>query len=134
MPKSSKDAVNPGAYLTELFEKHNLNPFKVSKEIGLSQSAVRLIVLGETRITVPVALRFAKYFDNKPEFWLEMQMKWDLSEASKDKELKKIVNGISVFKKGDGKKAPASKKPADKKSAAAKKAPASKKASAAKKE
>jgi len=130
MPKSVKPVQNPGVYLTNLFDKHNLNPFKVSKEIHLSQSAVRLITLGETRISVPVAMRLAKYFNNNPEFWLDMQMNWDLAEASKDKELTKIVKSISMFKKGEVKKPAASKKPVAKKKASKK--PAAKKAAAKK--
>ena len=126
MSKQSDAVQNPGAYLTNLFEKHNLNPFKVSKDIHLSQSAVRLIALGETRVSVPVAMRLAKYFNTNPEFWLVMQMKWDLAEAAKDKELVSTVKKISMFKKGEEKKAPASKKQAAKKPVA-KKAPASKK-------
>ena len=123
---------SPGTFLTHLMEKHNLNPFKLSKEIQLSQSAVRLIALGETRITVPVALRLAKYFNTNPEFWLAMQMKWDLAQAAKDKELASVVKNISKFKKDPsaGKK-PAAKKKAGKKAAAKK--PASNRAKIAKK-
>ena len=112
---------SPGAFLTMLLEKHNLNPFKLSRDIHLSQSAVRLIALGETRISVPVAMRLAKYFGSNPESWLMMQMKWDIAEASKDGELAKIVKSISRFKKDTaaGKK-PVSKKPASKKPAAKK--------------
>ena len=122
---------SPGAFLTHLMEKHDLNPFKISKEIHLSQSAVRLIALGETRITVPVAMRLAKYFNTNPEFWLSMQLKWDLVLAAKDKELANIVKSISRFKKepAAGKKA-AAKKPAGNRAKIAKKQVTRKKASA----
>ena len=118
----SKAVYSPGSFLTLLLEKHKLNPFKLSKDIHLSQSAVRLIVLGKTRISVPVAMRLAKYFNTNPEFWLAMQMKWDLAEASKDKELVAIVKSISKFTKttAAGKKAKAGRKPAAKKPAAKK--------------
>ena len=129
----TKAIQSPGAFLTHLIEKHKLNPFKLSKEIHLSQSAVRLIALGETRITVPVAMRLAKYFNTNPEFWLAMQMKWDLALAAKDRELTNIVRSISRFKKepAAGKK-PAAKKTAGKKAAAKK--PASNRAKIAKKQ
>jgi addiction module HigA family antidote len=99
---------SPGSYLTQLLEKNDLNPFKISKDIALSQSAVRLIVLGKTRISVPVALRLAKYFNTTAESWLEMQMKWDLAESAKDKKLADVVKNIPVFKKEA--KSPAAKK------------------------
>ena len=123
MAKKAATLQSPGAFLSHLLEKHKLNPFKLSKDIHLSQSAVRLIALGETRISTPVALRLAKYFNTNPEFWLAMQMKWDLAEAAKDKKLVNIVKNISRFKK----------EPAAEKKAEAKK-PASNRAKIAKKQ
>ena len=143
MPKSNSLQA-PGPFLTLMLKKYNLTPFRLSKDIHLSQSAVRLIALGKTKISVSVALRLAKYFNTNPEFWLSMQMKWDLNEASGDKELMQIVKSISkaekkpVVKKAVTKKAaPAKKKTAVKKTAvkktAAAKKPAAKKPAAAKK-
>lgn len=113
---------SPGTFLTQLLEKNKLNPFRLSKDIHLSQSAVRLIALGKTRISVPVAMRLAKYFGTSPEDWLLMQMQWDIAEASKDKGLTDIVRNISRFKSSpaSGKKAPASKKQASPKTGAKK--------------
>ena len=122
----SKTLQAPGPFLKLLLEKYKLNPFRLSKDIHLSQSAVRLITIGETKITVPVAMRLAKYFNTNPEFWLSMQMKWDIAEASKDKKLTGIIKSISKVKKA----APAKKTTAKK--APAKKAPVKKKAPAKK--
>jgi addiction module HigA family antidote len=122
----AKKLQSPGAFLTLMLEKYKLNPFKLSKNIKLSQSAVRLITIGKTKITTPVAMRLAKYFNTNPEFWLAMQMKWDIAEASKDKKLVKIIKSISKVTKASagGKKKAA---PAKKKKAIAKKKPAAKK-------
>lgn len=131
----SKELQAPGPFLASMLEKHNLNPFKLSKDIYLSQSAVRLITIGKSKITTSVAMRLAKYFNNDPEFWLTMQMKWDIAEAAKDKALMKVVNNISRVSKapaGGKKKPAAAKKAAAKKPAKAKKALA-KKPGAAKK-
>ena len=127
MPKTLQA---PGPFLKLMLEKYKLNPFKLSKDIGLSQSAVRLITIGETKITVPVAMRLAKYFNTNPEFWLSMQMKWDIAEASRDKALMNIIKNISRVEKGTA--SGGDKKPAAKKAAAAKK-PAKKKPAAKKK-
>jgi addiction module HigA family antidote len=104
----SKTVQNPGAFLTVMLEKYKLSPFKLSKDIYLSQSAVRLIVLGKTKITTSVAMRLAQYFNTNPEFWLAMQMKWDIAEAAKDKDLVKVVKSISRAKKGTADGAPSS--------------------------
>jgi addiction module HigA family antidote len=128
MPKTLQ---SPGAFLTIMLEKYKLNPFKLSKDIKLSQSAVRLIAIGKTKISVPVAYRLAKYFNTNAEYWLKMQMKWDLSEASKDKALMGIIKSISRVKKSaDVEIKSTAKKPVAKKAAVKK--PVVKKAAAKK--
>jgi addiction module HigA family antidote len=109
-----------------MLDKYKLNPFKLSKDIKLSQSAVRLISLGKTRISVPVALRLAKYFNTNPEYWLVLQMRYEIAEAQKDKALMDIVRGIPDVKKA----AAAEKAKAAKKTSRATKAAAEKKAPA----
>jgi len=131
---------SPGSFLALMLEKYNLNPFRLAQSIHLSQSAVRLITLGKIKITTSVAMRLAKYFNTNPEFWLAMQMKWDIAQAAKDKALMKIVKNISRVAKGAaggrGKSAAvkkvAAKKPAAKKPAVkARKKPAAAKAKTA---
>ena len=127
MPKTIQ---SPGDFLTLLIKKNNLNPFRLSRDIHMSQSAVRLLTLGETRVTVSVALRLAKYFNTNPELWLTMQMQWDLAEAAKDRELVKIINTIPKYTKDPavGKK-PIPRKPALEKAKVSKKSAAKKPAS-----
>jgi addiction module HigA family antidote len=96
----------PGPFLKLMLDKYKLNPFKLAKDIQLSQSAVRLITIGKTKISVPVALRLAKYFNTNPEYWLVLQMRYDLAEAAKDKALNKIIKGIPRAKKGAATKEP----------------------------
>jgi addiction module HigA family antidote len=117
MPKPAIQS--PGTVLQSFLDDYQLNPGKLGEAVKLSQSAVRQVVIGKTRISVPVALRLAKYFGNTPEYWIDLQNKFDLAEAAKDSELSAILKGISKAKK------PAPKK-ADKAAAPAKKAPARK--------
>ena len=131
MPRSNALRA-PGPFLALMLKKYKLNPSKLSEDIHMSQSAIRLIVLGKTKISVPVALRLAKYFNTNPEFWLAMQMKWDIAEAAKDKELMKIVRSISKVKKSTTERPAVQKKSAPKKTAPVRK-PAAAKKSAVKK-
>jgi addiction module HigA family antidote len=107
---------SPGAVLQSLLDQYQLNPNRLGKEIKLSQSAVRQIVIGKARISAPVALRLAKYFGKKAEYWLELQIKYDLSAASKDKKLSAILKNVGDVKKFTPKKK-AAKKAAPKKAA-----------------
>ena len=132
----AKEVQSPGAFLALMLEKYKLNPFRLSKEIKLSQSAVRLITIGKTKITTPVAMRLAKYFNTNPEFWLTMQIRWDIAEAAQDKALAKVIKGISRVTKapaGGRKQAAVAKKPRLKKKARPKNKAAAKKRAVARK-
>jgi adenylate kinase len=97
MPK--KAIQSPASVLNSLLEKYGLNPSKLAAAININQATIRLITLGEAKISVSVALRFAKYFGTTPEYWLNLQNQSDLSQAAQDKELTKILKDIKKAKK-----------------------------------
>jgi addiction module HigA family antidote len=94
---------------------YQLNPTSLAKELKLSQATVRLLTLDKTKISVHVALRLAKFFNMKPEYWLDLQNNYDLSQAASNKKLSSVIKSI-----------PLAKKPSAKAMAAAKKGPAPK--------
>jgi len=96
MPKTKK---SPGLLLLEYLDKYKLNCNRLSKEIKCSQTALRLISLDKSRITTSIAVRLAKYFSTKPEFWLLAQMEFDLEKAANNKNLAKTLKGISIADK-----------------------------------
>jgi addiction module HigA family antidote len=101
----AKASQTPGSALLALLEKYELNPFSLSKQIGMSNSAVRQIVVGTSKITVPTALRLAKFFGTSPDYWLDLQRETDYAIASKDKELQAVLKTISKVS-SKGKKTP----------------------------
>jgi addiction module HigA family antidote len=112
MPKAS--AQTPAAVLKSLMDEYQLTAYKLAGEIKLSNSSVRQILLGKSRVTASTALRLAKFFGNTPEFWLDLQNKSDLTEAVKDKDASAALKTIGKAKK------PAPAKAAPKKAPAAK--------------
>lgn len=91
MPKTNQ---TPGTLLLGFLDEFNLNCNRLSKEIKCSQTALRLVSLDKSRITTSIALRLAKYFSTKPEFWLLAQMEYDLSKAATNKSLNNTLKGI----------------------------------------
>jgi addiction module HigA family antidote len=85
----------PGTLLQDLIYKNGLNCNRVAKDIKCSQTALRLISLDRSRITTSVAVRLAKYFNTKPEFWLLTQMRHDLEKAANNKTLIRQLKGIA---------------------------------------
>jgi addiction module HigA family antidote len=89
----------PGTALKALLEKHDLNCNRLAKAINMSNAMVRLLVLDKSPISVTAAFRLAKFFKNKPEYWLSLQMQCDMDNAAKDKQLAKELTGISDVSK-----------------------------------
>lgn len=89
----------PGTVLKSLLDEYQLTPAKLAQAIGLSNSAVYQISTGKTRVSVPVALRFAKYFGQTPAYWLDLQNAADLAESAKDVKLTAVIKAISKVKK-----------------------------------
>ena len=96
MPKAPQ---TPGSVLKSLLDEYQLNPSSLSKLIGLSNSAVRQIVIGKSGITVPTALRLSKFFGQSPAFWLDLQLQADMQAAANDKELQDSLKAIPKAKK-----------------------------------
>jgi addiction module HigA family antidote len=55
-----------------------LSQNRLALSIGVSPRRINEIVLGKRSITADTALRLARYFDMSPQFWLGLQMDYDL--------------------------------------------------------
>ena len=140
-----KNTQTPGAVIKSLLEEHDLNCNRLAKAINMSNAMVRLLILDKSPISIAAAFRLAKFFKKEPAYWLDLQMKYDLTKAAADKELAKELSTIVDIGKyafvrkphepkaggkavatGKKKEAPAAKRKAPEKKAAEKKAPAAK--------
>ena len=74
--------VHPGAVLLEEFLKPlGLSQNRLALDIRVPARRINEIVQGKRRITPDTALRLAKYFNMSPQFWLGLQMDYDLDVA-----------------------------------------------------
>jgi addiction module HigA family antidote len=75
--------LHPGEILLEEFLKPMaLSQNKMALDIRVPARRINEIVHGRRRITVDTALRLAKYFNMSPQFWLGLQMDYDIDVAS----------------------------------------------------
>ena len=74
-----KKIKTPGAMLLDQIKKHNTNIYAASKDMSISQTALRLVSLNESRITTAIAVKLSKYFKVPVRNWLIAQMEYDLS-------------------------------------------------------
>jgi addiction module HigA family antidote len=71
--------VHPGEVLQfEFLEPMALSQNQLARDIGVAPRRINEIVLGKRRVTADTALRLAKYFNMSAEFWLGLQMDYDL--------------------------------------------------------
>jgi addiction module HigA family antidote len=79
MTEEKLKPVHPGEVLLEEFLKPmGLSQNRLALSIGVSPRRINEIVLGKWSITADTALRLARYFDMSPQFWLGLQMDYDL--------------------------------------------------------
>ena len=90
-----KNKQTPGTVLKALLEKNGLNCNRLAKAINMSNAMVRLLVLDKSPVSLSAAFRLAKFFKTKPEFWLNLQMQYDLAHAAHDKSLARELSGIT---------------------------------------
>ncbi len=82
MKKNNIAPIHPGEILLEEFLKPiELSQNQLALSIGVPARRINEIVHGKRRITADTALRLAKYFRMSPQFWLGLQMDYDLDIA-----------------------------------------------------
>ncbi|WP_416242395.1 HigA family addiction module antitoxin [Anabaena cylindrica] len=74
--------IHPGEILQlEFLEPLNITPYRLSKDIGVSQTRISEILSGKRSITADIVLRLSQYFSNTAQFWLNLQTQYDLRQA-----------------------------------------------------
>jgi antitoxin HigA-1 len=85
--------IHPGEILKEEFlNEFHITAYKLAKDTKIPPTRISQIIKGKRSISADTALRFSKYFGTTPDFWLGLQMEYDLREESslKEKEFKSI--------------------------------------------
>jgi len=81
----SNPFIHPGEILEEEFLKPlEISQYKLANDISVSRRRINEIVHGDRAITADTALRLAEYFGNSPEFWLNLQSRYDLLVEAKN--------------------------------------------------
>ncbi|TPJ28651.1 MULTISPECIES: HigA family addiction module antitoxin [unclassified Mesorhizobium] len=86
--------IHPGEFLREEYlVPLGMSAGVLAKKLNLPRTRIERIVKEEVGLTPDTALRFAKFFNTTPEFWMNFQKAYESEiEASKiASELEKIV-------------------------------------------
>jgi len=94
----SKQSLLPPPHPGETIKEDILEPLGMSvnqmaKALGITAARLNDIVRGKRGITANTALRLARYLGTSPDFWLGLQLEYDLrlAKQTEQKEIERVV-------------------------------------------
>ncbi len=72
--------ITPGEILLEEFLKPmEISQTQLAKDLNVPPNRISQIINGKREITADTALRLGRYFNIEPEFWLNLQSRYNIS-------------------------------------------------------
>lgn len=76
------DPSHPGEILKEEFmQRYGLSAIALAKRIGVPRTRIERLVKEQTGVSSDTALRLAKVFGTTAEFWVNLQVNYDMAKA-----------------------------------------------------
>ncbi|MBL0938500.1 MAG: HigA family addiction module antidote protein [Gemmatimonadaceae bacterium] len=89
--------IHPGEILrTEFLEPLGLSQYRVAQHLSVPPRRINEIVHGKRAITADTALRLGRYFGMSPQFWLNLQSRFDL-ELERDRLGARLGTEVAVY-------------------------------------
>lgn len=73
--------VHPGAFLAELLGELSISQTQLASALGVSAMRVSHLINGKRAVTAEMALRLGRFFGQTPQYWLNLQARYDLDLA-----------------------------------------------------
>ncbi len=92
--------IHPGEVLLHEFLKElGITSYALAKSVGVPTNRITGIVNGDRAISADTALRLARFFGNSAEFWMNLQMHYDLEIANRrsGRQIKRDVQRVSAM-------------------------------------
>jgi addiction module HigA family antidote len=90
-----KNAAHPGTVLKSELLGRGIVPTEFARQIDVPPNRVSQIIAGKRSITGDTALRFAHWFSCDPEFWMNLQTRYDLAIA--DQEMGEAIKKLPTY-------------------------------------
>lgn len=100
MNEKKMPPIHPGEILKcDLMEPVGLNQNKLAQDLHIPVRRVKDIILGKRSINADTALRLARYFKTSPQFWLGLQMDYDLdiAEDEVEEQIKREIHPLNAL-------------------------------------
>jgi antitoxin HigA-1 len=90
--------IHPGEILFEEFLKPmGLSQYRLAKDISVPPRRINEIVHGKRSISADTALRLGRFFGISPQFWLNLQTRFDL-EVTEDLLAERLEKEVQVLR------------------------------------
>lgn len=73
--------VHPGVILREIIDELGISQARLAHDIGVSPMRISHIINGSRPVTGDIALRLGKYLGQTPQFWMNLQVNFDIRTA-----------------------------------------------------
>lgn len=73
--------IHPGVYLQELLEELGVSQYRLAKELHVPAMRINHVVHGRRPVTAELALRLGRYFGQSPQYWANLQTRYDMDVA-----------------------------------------------------
>jgi antitoxin HigA-1 len=89
-----KPAIHPGRLLRRELAARDLSANRLAINLGVPSGRITDILNCRRSISADTALRLGRYFSNSPQFWLDLQGRFDIAMAEREhgEEIKKRVH------------------------------------------
>jgi len=84
--KSQLPPVHPGEILrVEYLDELGLSAGALARKLRVPRTRIERLATEQAPVTIDTALRLARYFDTTPQFWMNLQVSYDLKIAEVEK-------------------------------------------------
>jgi addiction module HigA family antidote len=76
--------IHPGELLRDELDEIGVSLNELSRALRVPMNRISAIVNGKRAITIDTAMRLARYFGTSPQYWLNLQIAYDLEVATQE--------------------------------------------------
>ena len=73
--------IHPGEHLADILKESGITANALALRLRVPANRITTIIHGKRAVTAETALRLGRYFGTSPEFWMNLQTKYDLDTA-----------------------------------------------------
>jgi addiction module HigA family antidote len=90
--------IHPGEFLAEILNELEISQAAFARLIDVAPMRISHVIGGSRPVTADLALRFAKAFNQTPQYWLNLQTAYDLAVPRRSPEWTHLCSFLLTHK------------------------------------